>query len=437
MKPLLPFGLCLLLAFPQAGLANALDDLRSELAFSLQEVRNDPNAAERLVEQLAKRGLEIVRPALELRADRSAEVFTADGRHLFFSLAEQELLVLDSFFAQLSWEDLKGELEALSIQWQGDAKRFDEVLDVGLGVVPNEPVRLLAQWAGLGDPNIRLSALRQAAFTKHLRRLTQENPGNFREFPGVLRDVHLSLAPTLIELSAEEPGAIGLERTSALLGRRTEADSLILSTLTKQAEAERFLSDVDRARQRVLEELDTEDPGHLAHAIRACEALECSDAAGRLIQLLTHEDHNVKQLAQQALEELSLERSLRGFEEWESWHQAQLNWWARESSELLDNIQSGSPAFAVRAAKEISQRRLFRERFLEALKSGSRRSEPEVAVVCVATLGHLGTNLSTEPLKVALNHEALEVQQAAYQALRRLTGENHGGEAADWTLAGW
>lgn len=41
------------------------------------------------------------------------------------------------------------------------------------------------------------------------------------------------------------------------------------------------------------------------------------------------------------------------------------------------------------------------------------------------------------PLLKALDHPSVEVKKAAFEALRRATGEDHGEKAADWLAAGW
>ena len=407
----------------------------NDLGSALLEVRRDPARVAQTAGELAAEGVGIVPVVLAVRIDGHASVQLETGATSRWRLSPPELETLERALSGLGWSDLRGGLAELIEASPSEPMRA-EVLDVVAEHAPAADLLLIAEWS-VDDPAARVPRARVATFETSLARFLERHRNALDDLPRLADDVHLSLVPSLVERAAAEHTTDGLVLLSRFLGRVPDADPLVLTELRRLALHLRFRGIPDEARGAVRGLLDDPDPARLALAIDTAAALEDREAVPTLIEHLQHESANVRGRALEALRTITFERDLALHEDWEFWYANTERWWRDEAPERMSQVVDAKPAFAARAAKEISQRRLYREEFLDCLTKGSRRPETDIAVLCCATLGHIGVNEAAEPLKEALRDKRLEVRKAAYQALRRMTGENHGEDPEMWDAAGW
>jgi HEAT repeat protein len=205
-----------------------------------------------------------------------------------------------------------------------------------------------------------------------------------------------------------------------LLGRVPGLDGLVLCRLSQRGRCSgRSAEFVFTAVRRYLRHLD---PALVCAATRAVAVLGDDDSVEELIVLIEHGDERVRDAAFKALAELSGLDHGRDTARWTAWYHAEMHWWEHEADASLARIERAHGQEFVRAAREVLEHRLFRERSAEAFAQALERREfDEVWLACRA-LRELDSPVAVPALIGLLERGDPRLRSAAHDALRAITG---------------
>jgi hypothetical protein len=309
-----------------------------------------------------------------------------------------------------------------------------EALLVMAAVGEGENLRLLLRLStSLGDeaPAFEL----RTGFTDALAAILRRVPAAIEQMPGLFAESPPAFTGPVVEALARCEGRRATEILAGLLGRVPGVDGLLLARLARRG---RYSG---RGEEFVFEALERyfrhSDPALVAAAVCASAELGAAAAAEEMIGLLEHRDERVRTSAAQALGTLSGLDFGPDAARWAAWYQAEMDWWEREADARLVRIERAHGQEYVRAAREVLEHRLFRERLAEAFTQAlARRDADDVWLACRA-LGELRSVSAIPALVECLERDDARLRAAAHAALRAITGADLGPEPEAWArLAG-
>jgi len=271
----------------------------------------------------------------------------------------------------------------------------------------------------LARPETELEALRaprrfEAAVDASVRR----EPPSLSAVLTAFDEAHGALLQGVLR-AAETCPEDRLSMLARLLGRRSEADGLVLAALERTA---RLVPGPHDARvSNEVERLAVgSDPAVSIAAIGALEALDQTEAAGLLTDLLDHQLGGVRERARRALEALTGQRR-ESAAAWRAWLTAEEEWWTKAGERALARLHFASDGEFAALVGDLGRHRLFRHTIAPAVAAeiGARRGE--LAAYAAAVLGNLGSPSAVPALAaLAEEHADPDVRRAAAAALSRL-----------------
>lgn len=365
----------------------------------------------------------------------SVRVREADGSFTSWRMSTDERALLVDALGRLPWSEVALALEARRTA-AADVPTRLAAMEVLATLGRSEDVRALLAWAQLEGKTDRVAAEVRTALTARLDELIQRQPDALRDLHGALVALNRSLLTPVLQGLARRPSAARLVALGELLSTVPALDPYVLAEIGHMAPRARV---VPRAstRARVRRYLDSLDPVLVHEAIAAAEHLCDREAIPELIELLESSDRFAAQRAHQALVAITGQQLSKAPNAWLEWHAAVSDWWQGEAPKRLVVAVSGPPGAASLAIQELAKLRLYRDELAPLLAPCLQREEVELVLLACATLGHLGSLSSVEPLLDTLVDPNLDLRRAAYQALRRITREDHGDDPATWRAQGW
>jgi len=291
--------------------------------------------------------------------------------------------------------------------------------------------RLLVRLTLEADAGAPIAAELRTGFTEAMSAVLMRDGaavGRTREFLG---EGSPRLAGPLVDALATVTTEEATRALSGLLGRSPALDPLILARL---AERRRVGARVDPGTaEAVRRYLDHGDPALISAAAHASGELRDDEAVEALVQLVDHPDERVRTSVFGALEKVTGYAFGADAARWTSWYQAEMRWWEEEAEALLVRIERGHGAEFTRAAREAMEHRLFRDRIAEAFAQALRRSNLEEVRLSCRALELLGSSTAVRGLVECLQSDSPAVREAAWQALRAITGDDLPMESDSWS----
>lgn len=171
-----------------------------------------------------------------------------------------------------------------------------------------------------------------------------------------------------------------------------------------------------------------------AQALRAFGTLADSTALPILIGVLEDADPGVRRAAQDTLLALSGRQDLQTPEDWRAWMQSEATWWRETGQPLLAALAADEVSLpdALRAA---TPHVVARASLAEVLAARMPSLEPGLQRMACGTLERLGMRSAVPALIEVLYGAEPEAREAAWKALRALTGQTLPPEPKIWE--GW
>jgi HEAT repeat protein len=182
---------------------------------------------------------------------------------------------------------------------------------------------------------------------------------------------------------------------------------------------------------RLRAALEHADAGLRAAAARALGRLRDSSSVPSLIGRLEDSAPAVQRAARWALRECS-GQDLASGEEWQRWLAAEREWWQEVGQRRLQALDPADSSGWAPALRELTAHPFVREPVAEALAERLGELGPELQVLACSTLGRLGARTAVPALIELLFEKDAVVREAAWEALRELTGQDLPAEPRLW-----
>jgi HEAT repeat protein len=276
----------------------------------------------------------------------------------------------------------------------------------------------------LKDPRIRPLVMR--ALTRSLDAEGESLRAVEEGLDSLEDDVLCVLAESLAESRRSE----ALDVLLAALGRDARVDVKALEAIA--ALCARIPWHFDDPGARLRDYLESRDPRLRRAAAAAVGRLHDVESFSALIELLSDPDAGVRRAAVAALRQLARTTVPSDAEAWSLWYEARVERWERTRESLAARLDSADPSQIMALVQELSEEAFFRDEAALALGELLYERPPEVQVAACVGLRRLRSAHPVPHLIDSLREPAEEVRQAAWEALRQLTGEDLPADPAAW-----
>jgi HEAT repeat protein len=267
-------------------------------------------------------------------------------------------------------------------------------------------------------------------FRSALAAILARDPAALAEVPLFFSESSAFLSSSIIEAVAELRTPEATRLLASLLGRTPGLDPLLLARLAERSSL-RPGSD-EFVLETVRRYLGQRDPALVCAAALACGKLGDDSAVEALIGLIDHPEERVRHGAFLSLASLSGLAYGDEAARWTSWYHAEMRWWDEEAESLLVRVERGRGLEFVRAAREVLEHRLFRDRMAESFALALRRESVEEVRLACRALEQLRSPVGVRALVECLERNEPAVRQAAWKALRAITGVELPPESDSW-----
>jgi hypothetical protein len=339
----------------------------------------------------------------------------ATGDEIPAALGSQEHAVVREVLTILPRRALVGFLEELSVQEPTPPMRLEaQRLLSAMG--GGDHVRLLARLTVGSRDRVLTPALR-SGFERALATILERDPLGFERLPALVREVPATLTASILRAMVADPDPEGTGHLADQLGFAPDLEVLILTGIADRGRQD--WGQEEAVRDRVRRYLSQQDPLVLSAAARAAGRLEDDEAIPALVELLSHPEVRVREAGLQALQRITGLVLGSAPAAWSRWYAAELQFWDTVADSVLARLEREQGVEFVRAAGELMEHRLYRERTVEGLVRVLDRSDDlEVRLAC-QLLGSLGSPTALPALEECLRHDDPGVRQAAAASLAR------------------
>jgi HEAT repeat protein len=260
----------------------------------------------------------------------------------------------------------------------------------------------------------------RTGFESALAALLARDPSGMTRLPALFVESPAALGSAIAGALGRQPSAQATAVLAGLLGRKPGLDPLLLLRLAERGRP--GVREVGDVLERVRTYLGESDPSLLCAAIQALGRLGDEDSVEALIALLRRDDARVRASAIDALSRLTGLGHGSDPRRWAAWFEAESLWWERDASALLVHVERGRGLEFVRASRETLEHRLFPGRIARAFAQALGRAQAEEAELACQALARLRSPAGVPALVEALDHRDARVRNAAWKALRDITG---------------
>ena len=360
----------------------------------------------------------------------------ASGKAYVRSLNSFEQQTCLDVFGKISLPKLRKWIAKQGAKNLTDAKRLAVLKILGAHGMRPDLVSLL-HWTVDADSKSRVPRALRTEFLNSLTAILKRDPRAMLGIHELYRLSHPALLPSIAHAVGASGHPDSIDALTDLIHVVPRANSLLLAEISQAANTTRRpLS--EKALKRVQSVLESSEGTTRTAAIQTAGDTGLRAAVPSLIDWLKSEDSNLRKQAHVALKKITKQQFRVDPERWKAWYDREVTWYQEEYPDLKHTALHGVGGLASNALKEISKRRFYRERTSPDLLPCLERPEPELVVLTCAVLGHLGSYSSVGPLLEQLEEDkSTAVRKSAFDALRRITGENHGDTPQAWRSAGW
>lgn len=399
--------------------------LTPELTAAAQALRDarraDSPGESELADRIASSGPAAVEAALEILVRARVPEVTVDDAPQILSQPQRDVLLLA--LSRIPEADVRSALELrLAAATEGDHS-VDLAAVHALGAVGGardlQRVAALAPRTPTDPPALTREA--RTAVRGACAAILRRDPRAWGELPDVIRTSDEICARALLEAlsTGQEPRALPVLAEAARVHAALAPQAVMLAVrcgpstdLALDAEFTAWmLSELPQARHEYSRGL-----------LQAIGALDDGDAVAILIDRLDHEDAGLRDAALGALRRMTGLGLATAPDVWRAWYAKELRWQERERPRLRNDLQASDPGRVTAALREYRGRRVWRGslsqdviRVLERREAGLRRLACDV-------LAQLGSPSALKALSSALQDADASVAEAAWRAMRTLSG---------------
>jgi HEAT repeat protein len=394
--------------------------------------RLDPALVGELFEALHRRSVPI--DDAHAAQEEGLDDVAAPGPRL--ALGPREEGVLRVALARIETGTLRAFLEELA-DGDADVERRTTALVVLGDAGSLRDVRLMARLAtpppdAQGVRRARGRALRDA-FERSLGAVLLRDAGSWGSLVDAYRSVATDLRHPIARALAETGDERALSALAGFLRRAPELDALVLHELSGMV-AEHGLEADELVLASVRGSL-TGRPDVAVQAAGALGALGDEEALPELVELLRHGDANVRAAAGRALQTITGLRLGCDARAWSTWLARERKSRMHRLDRLATELRGGEPRAVAAALNELARLRTGRAEVAELVANCLAHDEPDVVRMACAALSQLRQTTSLAELAPCLEHADPAVREAAWSALKRISGLDVPPERAAWHAA--
>lgn len=426
--PALPAVLALaLLAF--ASPSSAQDSRKSAFAGGLQRALAEPGTTAELRRRLASLDAAELPELFAFVAEGRVPGSASGSQALWDSTREGERQIARECLAARPRRELVPLLEDLAGRPQETMVRLEAQRLLG-AMGSGDHIKLLARLTVSQHERAALDPELRAGFTAALDGILARDAAALSQVAALFSESSPGLSSSIVEALARLDSVQATRVLASQLGRSPGLDPLLLARLGERG---RLRSGSDESvRYTVRRYLGQRDPALVSAAARASGQLGDDGAVETLVGLMEHEDERVRTSAFEAMACISGLAFGPDPARWTSWYHAEMRWWDEEAETLLVRIERGRGLEFVRAAGEVLEHGLFRDRIAESFSQALAHGNlVEVRLACRA-LEQLRSHRAINGLLECLEREEPEVREAATRALNAITGAELSPEPGSW-----
>lgn len=359
----------------------------------------------------------------------------APGNWCERALDRADLNVVHAGLSVIPWAETKRLLaDRMTASPTESRARFNALRIHGALATAGEASLLLR----VAQPETRMSRAMRGALRSSLAALFARHPSAAESIAAEVRQLEEPLIASVVAPvvgALEELGTRAAVRGLARCqGLHPDADALVATAVARVAKV--LHGQVSEQTASALRAgLRSEDATVRLETVKALGRFDDVASIPQLIDSLSDPELRVRRAAYRALEVVTGERQIPEAEMWTKWHADAVQWREVDLPALRTQLRNGAPQIAHRALLEIARYRVFRHSLSKLLVEASQSPDESLVAVAAATLGHFGTRECVVALTGLLDHSSLEVKRAAFIALRRATGEDHGDQSSAWRIA--
>ncbi len=281
-------------------------------------------------------------------------------------------------------------------------------------------LRKLTQAPAEIDPTVL--ALQTGPLEDTLRSVLLRQTDAYSATGSLYRDLASWAAPTLLRAIAATRSLEGLHALPALLGKREEFDSYVLTQIASIARFARAPLN-DGELNRIRRFLDSQKPEERRNAAQALGFLDDTESIPELIELLRDADQSVVQSSYSALRLITAMTIDPGYRLWVNWHGRESHWWKTQATPHLNQVRSGRTGGMVVALRELGSKRLFRREiapYLEPLLTSERDETVRIALSALTSL-RANDTATLATMESLLAHPNQVIREQASSSLRLIT----------------
>ncbi len=249
-----------------------------------------------------------------------------------------------------------------------------------------------------------------------------------------LQRAHPALYYPMVSAAGRTESPTALVVLGGLLERVDGLDALLLIEIARLGDVTPHPAD-EYVVSCVRRYLGHTDRALVQAAAGALGALEDYASLGELIDLVEADDRNLRRAALRAVQEITGLKKRVGASAWRAWHERELAWRREEAPRLYADLAGRDPAAASAAILALARRRTFRHEHAAHLARALDRPETDLIVQACAALASLGSQGVVKDLLPRLEHRHPAVEQAAWTALREITGLDLPPDSVLWAEA--
>lgn len=245
-----------------------------------------------------------------------------------------------------------------------------------------------------------------------------------------------ALSPDTLEIVAQSLRDAGrpacLRVLADLVGRDPRLDLQVLEAIGEAVQRSPWQDEIDAAALFKKQLATRTDPERQRLLLVLLGRVHALDAVEDLLDALDSPDPRLSRAARWSLERMAGTRLPVSSSEWRGWVRFEERWWAHRGRELVAGFGDATPAELAAMARELAEHPLYRHAIADELGQHVFAREVAVATTACETLERLGSGLAVPALVDALGSPGDEVRDAAWSALRRITGREIPADREAW-----
>ncbi|MFT7668566.1 MAG: HEAT repeat protein [Planctomycetota bacterium] len=368
-------------------------------------------------------------PELNDALESDAEKFLAEDQELHPNWRSTYQLALDTLpqwvdrYVEPSAEISRADQLSLEIALRVlESSKADNALDQAIALITPK------------DHQVTSGQQSQKLLERTIAFRLANNPSEASQLRETIKVTPTELLPTIVRAIGKAPSAEATKLLTHLLHAYPDLDLLILAELGRVFEVTREAFDIT-VEMRVGLHIVSPKVALRREACLLAGRLELLHMIPQLIELLTDKDGGVCANAYWSLKRVTGKKLKAEPDRWSNWYDAEESWWNDDAQAAFSQLSNARPFEVSQGIRALSGHRLYRHEIAAELLVLLDHEKPSIVAQSCAALGVLRSGSAVPELRGVLSHEVEKTRDAAWQALKLITGRDDlPPESSAWEL---